>query len=512
MITKQTLINAGWADTAELDLVHQHALDLIKEKQITDEKYLLKLLKRKFPDYHGVLTMRSTPAPLAIAVEADSKEAEKNLTKAISQMTELLKCPVVKAGALMPDACPGGNSAASIPVGGAIAVENAVIPAAHSADICCSLHASFFQSDLPVSELMDHLCQSTRFGPGGRPEKDMVHHPVLDEPVWNNPFLRRLQDKAAVHIADQGDGNHFAFLGEMECSSDLLDNLKRNGQEQLADSLKSHESVKVLVTHHGSRGLGATVYTRGLEAAVKHTRKVAKNIPEEAAWIPMDTREGQQYWDALQYLSRWTKANHETIHHLFLRSIGSQLINSIGNEHNFVWKKDDLYLHGKGATPAWSCKDGHPLLGLIPMNMSAPILLTMGRGNQDYLSFSPHGAGRNVSRRGLLRQYERKRQGVDTEKMKADITSATHTIDARWYLGLPDITETPLAYKDPASVKAMMEKYQLAEVIAVITPLGSIMAGRSPKFEKELTPKQLRQMQHRAERRKARQLNWLDQK
>ncbi|SHJ40437.1 RNA-splicing ligase RtcB, repairs tRNA damage [Rubritalea squalenifaciens DSM 18772] len=511
MITKQTLINAGWADTAELDSVHQHALDLINEKQITDEKYLLKLLKKKFPDTHGALTMRSSPAPLAIAVEADSKEAEKNLAKAISQMTELLKCPVVKAGALMPDACPSGNEAASFPVGGAIAVENAIIPAAHSSDICCSLHASFFHSSLPVQELMDHLSRSTRFGPGGRAPQDMVYHPVLDEAVWNNPFLRRLQDKAAVHIADQGDGNHFAFLGEMKCTPELLSTLQENGQSKLADNLSKYESMKVLVTHHGSRSLGATVYTRGLEAAVKHTRKFAKGIPEEAAWVSMNTREGQEYWDALQYLSRWTKANHETIHHLFLKSISSELIDSVGNEHNFVWREDDLYLHGKGATPAWSSSDEHPLLGLIPMSMSSPILLTLGANNQDYLSFSPHGAGRNLSRRGLLRRYERKRQGVDTERMKADIASATHSIDARWYLGLPDITETPLAYKDPAQIKAMMSKYGLANVIAEITPLGSIMAGRSPKFEKELTPKQLRQMQHRADRRKARQRNWQDE-
>ncbi len=35
----------------------------------------------------------------------------------------------------MPDACPAGAGEAVIPVGGAIAVKNAIIPAAHSADV-----------------------------------------------------------------------------------------------------------------------------------------------------------------------------------------------------------------------------------------------------------------------------------------------------------------------------------------------------------------------------------------
>ena len=35
----------------------------------------------------------------------------------------------------MPDACPSGGGRATIPVGGGIEVENAIIPGAHSADI-----------------------------------------------------------------------------------------------------------------------------------------------------------------------------------------------------------------------------------------------------------------------------------------------------------------------------------------------------------------------------------------
>ena len=51
--------------------------------------------------------------------------------------------------------------------------------------------------------------------------------------------------------------------------------------------------------------------------------------------------------------------------------------------------------------------------------------------------------------------------------------------------------------------------FGLADVVAEIEPLGCIMAGDSgpPRWmrEKDLTPKQKRQIEHRAERRKTRQ-------
>jgi len=56
-----------------------------------------------------------------------------------------------------------------IPVGGGIEVENAIIPGAHSADICCSMFATFFPANHPVGAMMDHLHKTTHFGPGGRP-------------------------------------------------------------------------------------------------------------------------------------------------------------------------------------------------------------------------------------------------------------------------------------------------------------------------------------------------------
>jgi len=50
-------------------------------------------------------------------------------------------------------------------------------------------------------------------------------------------------------------------------------------------------------------------------------------------------------------------------------------------------------------------------------------------------------------------------------------------IDARFFSGVPDISELPSAYKNAASVRRQIERYGLAEVVDEVIPHGSIMAG-----------------------------------
>ena len=514
------------------------ALAALEAKGILDPDYAMKLLKRDYPMAAPKLRLRDDALDFSEAIEAEYPAEEKNVNAVRRFMRELMRVPVVQAGAVMPDACPAGSGPATIPVGGAIAVRNAIIPSAHSADICCSMYATFFDSDAPVADTMDALLASTRFGFGGRSTNDLVHHPVLDEEVWKNPFLQGLKDKATIHMADQGDGNHFAFLGEIEVRAAFVERLRASGYPELAAQLLPDEfpeasrRLRVLVTHHGSRGLGAAVYKRGQNAAERETKRVAEGIPKAAAWLDTNTDVGADYWEALQYVSRWTKANHQSIHRRFLERLGAfeqgeaaeqghgltaeelgamavPPVAAFGNEHNFVWKRGQMYLHGKGATPAWTDAEGRPLLGLIPLNMSEPILLVLGGDNEDHLSFAPHGAGRNQSRTATLREYRTKNGELDNSKIRDKIANTTEGLDVRWFYGKADLTETPVAYKNAAAVRAQIDTFELAEVVGEIHPLGCIMAGTPPKRgEKPLSPKQKRQIQHRAERRKSKQVRW----
>ena len=254
------------------------------------------------------------------------------------------------------------------------------------------------------------------------------------------------------------------------------------------------------MTHHGSRSLGSHLYKRGLDAAIKNTAKKGPRFPRETAWLDADSPEGQDYWGALQYVSRWTRANHEAIHNRFLDRVGAETVERFGNEHNFVWKRGNTFFHGKGATPAWKDDQGRPLLGLIPLNMAAPILIVLGNDNPAFHSFAPHGAGRNLSRTALLKKHR------SADHRRHLIEHHTRNIDVRWFNGKPDLSETPVAYKDPEAIKTQIRAFDLATIVAEIKPLGSIMAGgKERRDEEELTPKQIRQIGHRKERRRIKQ-------
>jgi len=397
-------------------------------------------------------------------------------------MKELLHVPVVKRGVIMPDACPAGHGTATIPVGGGIEVENGILPGAHSADICCSMFATFFAANHPIGEMMDQLQKSTHFGAGGRPRGDQWKSAVIEEPVWDNPFLSGLRSRAQDFLGTQGDGNHFAYLGRVQFSETQRAALEAAGQEDLAHWIERREGeFSVLVTHHGSRGIGADLYKRGHVAARKWCAENAKDIPDAAVWLPADSPEGRHYWDALQYISRWTRENHALIHKAFLRRLGQRALVQIGNEHNFVWKRGEVFYHGKGATPAWCDSQGRPQLGLIPLNMAREILLVLGSDNDSFLSFCPHGAGRNQSRTAMLAPYRDGEGNLDPARVQQTLAETTQGLDIRWFCGTPDLSESPLAYKDATKVKAQIARFGLANVVGEIQPLGCIMAGEAPE-------------------------------
>jgi RNA-splicing ligase RtcB len=479
-INARDLLAAGWTEGPRLGAALRRAREL--DAAGLDRGPILAQLEQEFPS-PTLLVPRASPTPLAEAVEAETAEEAANLAAARQRMEELLRMPVVRRGVLMPDTCPSGSAAATIPVGGAIAVENAIIPGAHSADICCSMFATFFNAGgLPAGELMDHLQNATHFGAGGRPRGQQFTAPVLDEPVWGNPFLSGLRSRAQDFLGTQGDGNHFAYLGRIQFTEAQRAALETAGHTGLAETIARHDGrFDVLVTHHGSRGLGADLYKRGQKAARAWCDRNTRDIPDAAVWLPADSPEGTAYWDALQYIARWTRTNHTVLHDAFLGRIRQRPLMQIGNEHNFVWKHNGVFLHGKGATPAWRDALGRPLPGLIPLNMAREILLVLGADNDPYLAFCPHGAGRNLSRTAILRPYRDADGALDPARVKAVLASVTEGLDVRWFNGTPDLSESPLGYKDAGKVKAQITRFGLATVAGEIQPQGCIMAGKAPE-------------------------------
>ncbi|MES0134478.1 RtcB family protein [Mesorhizobium sp. M0016] len=379
------------------------------------------------------LEFHSTSRPFGVFLDASTHDELANKQSVLETMDVLMRLPTVVKAVVMPDACPAGV----IPVGGVVATKDAIHPGFHSADVCCSMAITVFKRNDDPKKLLDTAMRVTKFGPEKRKSSDLIKVPkhVLDM-MKGNPFLAQSEDIAQAHFATQGDGNHFLFVGHLESTGQLA-----------------------MVTHHGSRGLGAQLYKRGMLAARRHTAIVARRAPPAAAWLDATSEQGLAYWDALQTVREWTYQSHFAIHHEIARRMGNAMVDAFWNEHNFVFKRDDgLFYHAKGATPSYN---GYERT-LIPMNMAEPILITAPTNNEDALSFAPHGAGRNMSRTQFLRSY---------------MPEPPANIDIRYYTGMPDPSELPEAYKSAAGVIAQIKKYDLATITDRVLPYGNIMAG-----------------------------------
>lgn len=389
-------------------------------------------------------------------IETTNIDEENNLLSIRDTMNVLMTTPTVIGGAIMPDACPTGEKG-QIPVGGVVVTENTIHPSMHSADVCCSMMSTDLGKINP-QEVMDIAFTTTQFGAGGRKghggwENILYDNKFLTDKILGNYFTKDYIVKAAKHIGTQGDGNHFLFVGISENTGN------------------TH-----LVTHHGSRGFGASVYKKGMDVAEKFRRKLSPNTLKRNAWIPYDELEGQLYWDALQIVRDWTKLNHESIHNKICDKLKIQYHNRFWNEHNFVFKDGNKFYHAKGATPLDNkfVPDSQNGLRLIPLNMSQPILVVKGNATESNLGFAPHGAGRNISR---SEHHRRNSHKTNEEIFKRE----TKGLDVRFFSGKIDISELPSAYKNADNVIEQMEKFGLGEVVDKILPFGCIMAGEEDR-------------------------------
>jgi len=447
MITGKTLINLGYKPSSWFSEAIKMANDLLVEEVETE--MLISICESIKPKEVKQIDILDNPVPYTMNIRATNALEEENISKVRETMDVLMRTPTVVSGVVMPDACPAGP-VGTIPVGGVVVTKNAIHPSFHSADVCCSVMASEFNTD--PKTLLDRAHKVTHFGGGGRRDLGIKVSDALMDRIENNRFLN---DKGSIklaksHLGTQGDGNHFLFVG----TSDLT-------------------GSTMMVTHHGSRGFGARLYKKGMRIAESYRSKISPNTPKNNAWIPYDTEDGRDYWEALQIVRAWTKENHNAIHN----KVDLDRQYTFWNEHNFVFKESyakeySLFHHAKGATPIMPefVPDTYNGLRLIPLNMNQPILVVTGDYNDRNQGFAPHGAGRNMSRTAHIKT----KSGKTIEEVFAEETNG---IDARFFSGNIDISELPSAYKDADTVVAQIEEFGLCNVVDRIMPYGCIMAG-----------------------------------
>lgn len=370
------------------------------------------------------------------------------------QMRVACGLPGAVGAALMPDAHVGYG----LPIGGVLAVENAVVPYAVGVDIACRMKLSVL--DTPPATLRDRfnlykeaLEGGTRFGVGSEHERPQ-DHAVMDQDWSVTRITREKKDIAWKQLGTSGSGNHFVEFGVLTLA-DKADDLGLEAGEYVA-----------LLSHSGSRGAGAAVCsTYSAIARARLSRKYEDLC--YLAWLPMDSEAGQEYWAAMNLMGDYAAANHDVIHRLVSKLLGAKILAGVENHHNFAWREThggkEVIVHRKGATPA-----GKGVLGVIPGSMATPAFVVRGKGNDESLYSASHGAGRRMSRTKAKEKYTWKAVQKDLEKKGVHVLSA-------------GADEVPGVYKNIEDV--MRDQADLVDIIARFDPKLVKMCGDGSQAE-----------------------------
>jgi len=371
---------------------------------------------------------------------------------ALGQMESACRLPISVRGALMPDAHQGYG----LPIGGVLAVRDAVIPYAVGMDIACRMKLTVL--DLPVEALTKEekrreaaLVRETDFGVGASFARRR-EHPVMDEDWSVSPVTIRHKDRAWAQLGTSGSGNHFVEYGVLTVDTDALG---------LAPG-----TYLAILSHSGSRGTGGEVARYYSDLAMRLHRDLPKELLH-LAWLSLASQEGQEYWQAMELMGRYAAASHALIHQSMARALGVNVLLDIENHHNFAWKEEhygeQVVVHRKGATPA-----GRGVIGIIPGSMATPAFVVRGKGEPESLNSASHGAGRKMSRTEAKRRF--RQQDLDGYLAERGVKLLSAGID-----------EAPMAYKKIEEV--MAAQADLVEPLAKFEPKLVRMAPGTERAE-----------------------------
>jgi len=366
---------------------------------------------------------------------------------AMTQIEDLSRHPCLfKHIAVMPD-CHCGYG---MPIGGVIACKDAVIPNAVGVDIGCGM--SYAETDFPanmitpdkIKEILGYVRALVPVG--------FKHHEEAQE--WagfdNAPEIEIIQsnvESARRQLGTLGGGNHFIELQAVD---------------------KGEIAVMV---HSGSRNFGYRVAKEYNEKAIALCDKWHSDVPnKDLAFLPVDSKEGQEYIEAMNYALRFAYQNRMLMMDRTKSCIRSLLECEFVDEldinvhHNFAALENhygkNVWVHRKGAVKA-----NKGLMGVIPGSMGTSSYIVKGLGNRESFCSSSHGAGRVMSRSGASKTLT-----VDECDKAMD-----GIVFGRWGKarnGKPDLGEAPQAYKD---IDAVMESQSdLVEIVSKLRPLGVV--------------------------------------
>ena len=168
----------------------------------------------------------------------------------------------------------------------------------------------------------------------------------------------RAKERGSGQLGTLGSGNHFL---EIQIIEEIFD-------EDKAKAFGLNKDQIVILIHTGSRGLGHQVCGDYLRLFQKSMHKYKLNIKDqELASVPIKSKEGKEYYYAMNAAANFAFTNRQMITHLTRKAIDKALNKKTNIElvydvsHNIAKierhiinnKQKDVLVHRKGATRAF---------------------------------------------------------------------------------------------------------------------------------------------------------------
>lgn len=370
--------------------------------------------------------------------------------RAICDMEEFASAKI----RIMPDV----HSGKGCTIGTTLTVTDKVVPAMVGVDIGCGMYTVSLdraEIDLAALDAAAHAIPSGRNVWEGRQER-------FD--LTSLACYRELKDTRRLErsLGTLGGGNHFIELDEdgegnrylvIHSGSRNLGTQVANYYQSLAVDLNAGKedyfrAREEIITSYKAEGRRAEIQD-ALKALKKSYAAKEATLPHDLCYLYGDFM--ADYLHDVAICQDFARRNREKMAELLLAKLGLTAKDAFHTVHNYIDVEERILRKG-----AVSAKVGERLL--IPINMRDGALICVGRGNPEWNSSAPHGAGRLMSRtaafeRLTMEEYEREMAGIYTTSVLPD------TLD-----------ESPMAYKS------------IDEIVANITPTAEILKRIRPVY------------------------------
>ncbi len=433
--------------------------------------------------------------------------------QSVQQVMNVAMLPgIVRASYAMPDIHWGYG----FPIGGVAAFDfdgGVVSPGGVGYDINCGV--SLVRVDVPLSDVKSRIRELTNLLFSAVPSgigstklhlnESQVDDLLLNGSTWalENGFAepsdlvsteehgrlpgadpkkvsKEAKKRGAKQVGTLGAGNHFL---EVQRIDKILD---ANVAKEFG--ISGENTVTVMI-HTGSRGLGHQVATDYIHTINNEESGVVEHpVDRQLNSIMVDSKLGMDYIAAMNAAANFGFVNRQiivnSIREVFAKlfpGTNVELIYSLAHniakveEHHVDGSKRKLIVHRKGATRAFASdempegdrfsKFGHPVL--IPGDMGSASYVLVGMSGNEERSFSSscHGAGRKISRKKSLAEFDSDKVVSTLEKSGIYLRAQNKNVVSE---------EAPGSYKDVDEVVEAVTGAKLTLPVARMVPMGVV--------------------------------------